>query len=68
MLKAYVDNMSGVMARVLIGDEEVAVAIPVRDLPPGTQEGMVLAVRFTIDQGATRARAAGATRSRDHAE
>lgn len=58
MLKGYVDSIQGMAARVLIGDEEVAVAIPVHELPPGTREGMVLALRFNIDHGATAARAA----------
>lgn len=58
MLKAYVDNIQGGSARVVIGEDEVAVAIPLGDLPPGTREGMVLAVRFNIDMGATQARKA----------
>ena len=57
MLTALVDSISGDTARVLIGNEEVAVAIPLKQLPPGTQEGTVLRLGFTIDDGATRARA-----------
>lgn len=54
--KAFVDSVTGDVARVLIGDEEVAVAIPLRQLPPGTRQGMVLQARFTIDDAATAAR------------
>ena len=56
MSKAFVESVSGDVARVLIGDEAVAVAIPLRQLPPGTHEGMVLQARFTIDEAATAAR------------
>ncbi|MHB0939279.1 MAG: DUF3006 domain-containing protein [Armatimonadota bacterium] len=56
MLQAYVDSIQGSTARVVIGEDQVAVAIPLRELPPGTREGMVLAVRFNIDMGATQAR------------
>ncbi len=56
MAKAYVESVTGDVARVLIGDEGVAVAIPLRQLPPGTREGMVLQARFTIDEAATVAR------------
>ena len=68
MLKAYVDSMQSGTARVLIGDEGVAVAVSARDLPPGTREGMVLALRFSIDEGATRARAAKSTAERSQVE
>ncbi|MHB9132437.1 MAG: hypothetical protein ACYDBB_15310 [Armatimonadota bacterium] len=57
MLTAYVDSTDGYVARVLIGDESVAVAIPLHELPPGTRDGMVLCLRFSIDSGATAARA-----------
>lgn len=56
MIKAYVDSIQGSTARVVIGEDAVAVAIPLNELPPGTREGMVLAVRFNIDMGATQAR------------
>jgi len=56
LLKAYVDSIQGGNARVVMGDDEVAVAISLGDLPPGTREGMVLAVRFNIDMGATKER------------
>jgi len=58
LLTAYVDSIQGGSARVVIGEDAVAVAISLRDLPPGTREGMVLAVRFNIDMGATQARKA----------
>jgi len=64
MLKAYVDGIQGSTARVVIGEDAVAVAIPLRELPPGTREGMVLAVRFTIDMGATQARKSPGDRPR----
>ena len=59
-VKAYVDSIYGDSARVLIGDEGVAVAVPLRLLPPRTLVGMVLRVRFTLDQAATLARGASA--------
>lgn len=62
MLKAYVDSIQGGSARLVIGEDEVAVAIPLDELPPGTREGMVLAVRFNIDLGATKARKESAER------
>ena len=68
MLRAYIDSIQGGSARVLIGDEGVAVAIPLGDLPPGTREGMVMVVRFNIDQGATRARAAQRSSGRYESE
>jgi len=58
LIQAYVDSIQGSTVRVVIGEDQVAVAIPLRDLPPGTREGMVLAVRFNIDMGATQARKA----------
>jgi len=63
LLKAYVDSIQGGSARVVMGDDEVAVAISLGDLPPGTREGMVLAVRFNIDMGATKVRKDSAGRS-----
>lgn len=56
MLKAYIDNIDGAYARVLIGEESVAVAIPVNYLPPRVREGMVLQVKFAVDTAATAAR------------
>lgn len=57
MLRAYVDSMQSESARVLVGDEDVAISIPVHQLPPGTKQGTVLRVNLTIDQAATNARA-----------
>jgi len=56
ILKASVDSIDGDNARVLVGDEGVAISVPVQLLPPGTHQGMVLRVRFTIDQAATNAK------------
>jgi hypothetical protein len=57
MVRAVVDGVSEGVARVLVGDDAVAVYISTRELPPGTREGTVLRVGFTIDQAATRANA-----------
>jgi hypothetical protein len=57
MLRAYVDYMQGESARVLVGDEDVAISIPIHQLPPGTKQGTVLRVNLNIDQAATNARA-----------
>ncbi|HOF88281.1 MAG TPA: DUF3006 domain-containing protein [Armatimonadota bacterium] len=53
MLRAYVESVHGESARVLIGDEAVAVSIPVHQLPPAAKEGTVLRLNMTIDQAAT---------------
>jgi hypothetical protein len=53
MIRAYVDSVSGDQARVLIGEEGVAVAIPLHELPPGSRTGTTFRVRFTIDQAAS---------------
>ncbi|HEY3378352.1 MAG TPA: DUF3006 domain-containing protein [Armatimonadota bacterium] len=55
MLKAIVDSINGNYARVLIGDEGVAVAIHTSHLPPRIHDGAVLQVKFTLDQAATMA-------------
>ena len=60
LLKAYVDNIDGDSARVLVGEDQVGISVPLHLLPPGTQQGMVLRLRFTIDQAATNARIAAA--------
>lgn len=66
MSKAFVESIHGDHARVLIGEEAVAVAIPLRQLPPGTQAGMVLQAKFTIDLAATHTREKAAkARGRD---
>jgi hypothetical protein len=57
MLRAYVDSIQGESARVLIGDEAVAISIPMHQLPPMTKEGTVLRLNIAIDQAATAARA-----------
>lgn len=62
MIRAYVDQIHGDMSRVLIGDEAVAVSIPLRLLPPATGEGTVLRVHFTMDTAATLAKKASARR------
>jgi hypothetical protein len=56
ILNAYVDSISGDTARILIGDEGVAISVPLYLLPPGTRQGVVLRLRFTVDQAATNAR------------
>jgi hypothetical protein len=56
VLKATIDSIQGDSARVLIGDEMVAVAISLRHLPPATHEGTVLRLSFNIDQAATLAK------------
>jgi len=67
MLIAIIDYIDGAHARVLIGDEGVAVVIPTTELPPRMQDGMVLRLKFTVDQAATAARdRAIAGRRHDH--
>lgn len=56
MIKAYVENIYGDVARVMIGDEGVAIAVPLRQLPRDTHEGTVMRLHFTVDQGATLAK------------
>lgn len=56
MLTGIVDRIDGNQARVLIGDEGVAVAIPLRYLPPRIFEGAVVRLKFTLDQASTAAR------------
>ncbi len=58
MITAYVDRIDGDAARLLIGNESVAIAIPLNQLPPGTREGTVLRLVFSIHQGATKAKQA----------
>lgn len=57
MIKGIVDRIDGIMARVLVGDDNVGIYIPLRELPTGTHEGSVLRLVFTPDEAATRARA-----------
>lgn len=57
MIRAYVDSLQGVNARVLVGEEAVAVSVPVHELPPGTKEGTVLRLNLAIDHAATASRA-----------
>ena len=52
---AVVDNIDGSYARLLIGDDAVAISVAVSHLPPRAHEGMVLRVRFSADQAATNA-------------
>jgi hypothetical protein len=59
-LKAYVDSIDGDSARLLIGDEAVGIIVPTNLLPPHTHQGLVLRLRFTIDQAATNSRIAAA--------
>ncbi len=53
MLRAYVESIHGESARVLIGDEAVAISIPVHLLPPAAREGTVLRLNMTVDQAAS---------------
>ncbi len=57
MLKGVVDRIDGIMARVLVGEDQVGIYVPVRELPGGTHVGSVLRVQFSPDEAATRARA-----------
>jgi len=59
LLKALVERIDGSYARVLVGDEGVAVSIAVNNLPPRVHEGMVLSLKFSIDQAATASRSKG---------
>jgi hypothetical protein len=56
MQRAIVDRIDGNTARVLMGDEEVAVYVQLAYLPPHVHEGMVLRARYSIDTAATAAR------------
>jgi len=56
---AFVESIHGDIARVIMGEESVAVTIPLRHLPPGTGAGTVLQAKFSIDHAATNARAKG---------
>ena len=56
MLKAIVDNIQGGTARLLVGDDGVAVAVPVRELPRDVRPGAVVRLSFNLDEAATRAR------------
>lgn len=65
MLSAIIDRIDGNQARVTIGNDSVGVAIPLSDLPPNAHEGMVMRVRFTLDQAATNAHGARPTGRKD---
>jgi hypothetical protein len=56
MLTAIIDRIDGNQARVLIGDEGVAVLIGLQHLPPHSHEGMVMRLKFTADAASTAAR------------
>ncbi len=49
MIKAYVETIQGDTARVLVGDEAVAVSVPLSQLPGGVKEGAMLNVKFSFD-------------------
>lgn len=53
-MKAFVDQINGDKALLLLGDDEsVKVAVPLEWLPEGSREGTVLRLDFTIDPDAT---------------
>jgi hypothetical protein len=53
-IKAYVDQINGDVALLLLGDDgSIKVAVPVEWLPPDVQEGQVLRVTFAVDKKAT---------------
>ena len=56
-MKAVVDAVYGQMVRILCGEtESAALDVPLRDMPDGVQPGMVLQMRFHLDEAATRKR------------
>jgi hypothetical protein len=56
-MKGYIDSIYGGMARVLLGpDESTAIDVPVGELPRGAAVGVMLHLRFTLDEAATAAR------------
>ncbi len=65
MVRAVVDGVADGQARVLVGDDAVAVYIATRELPPGTGAGTVLRLSFNIDQAATRSKTATRTTGRE---
>lgn len=53
-VRAFVDQVSGGVATLLLGEEEsVTTHVPVAWLPPEIGEGTVLRLRFEIDAAAT---------------
>lgn len=54
--KAVVDRFEGEYAVVFLGDEEYQIDIPRRFLPPGTMEGDVLRLQWSIDPEETKRR------------
>ena len=54
-LRAFVDQINGGIAQVLLGEDESArLNVPVSWLPKGTKEGTVLRLNLEIDESATR--------------
>ena len=53
-MKAFVDQINGDKALLLLGDDEsVKVAVPLEWLPAGSREGTVLRLDFAIDNEST---------------
>lgn len=63
-MKAVVDKIDSGYARVLFGEDAVAISVALSDLPPRAHEGMGLHVRFNVDPTAT----VGKERKSAHAE
>ncbi|MHB9022686.1 MAG: hypothetical protein ACYC7E_00715 [Armatimonadota bacterium] len=61
MIKASVESISGDQARVLVGDERVAIILPLQELPPGTRAGTTFRLRFSIEGAASQTPSAKAT-------
>ncbi len=56
-MHAFIECIQDGTARVLFGDDEsVAIQVPEHRLPRGAREGMVLRVKFAIDEAATNQR------------
>ena len=56
-MKAVVDAVYGETVRLLLGEQEsMAIDVPLHELPGGLQPGMVIQIKFTIDDAATKLR------------
>ena len=54
-MRVFVDRFEEDQAVLLLGEnEEVKIALPMRWLPHGTNEGVILRIDLTIDEDATR--------------
>jgi len=53
-VRAFVDEIGGGIAKLLVDEDEVPLYVPRRWLPRETREGSVLLIRFEADEQVTR--------------